>query len=48
MVDIQKVDLVGINNGAHYEFMKVVSDRFAAETTLSTNAAAEKVRAMPR
>ena len=42
MVDIQKVDLVGINNGAHYEFMKVVSDRFATETTLSTNAAAKK------
>ena len=32
MIDIQKVDLVGINNGAHYEFMKVVSDRFMAET----------------
>ena len=42
MVDIQKVDLVGINNGAHYEFMKVVSDRFATETALSTNAAAKK------
>ena len=42
MVDIQKVDLVGINNGAHYEFMKVVNDRFAAETTLSTNASAKK------
>ena len=42
MIDIQKVDLVGMNNGAHYEFMKVVSDRFAAETTLSTNAAAKK------
>ena len=33
---------MGINNGAHYEFMKVVSDRFAAETTLSTNASAKK------
>ena len=32
MVDIQKVDLMNINNGAHYEFMKVVSDRFMAET----------------
>ena len=32
MVDIQKVDLVGINNGAHYGFMKVVNDRFMAET----------------
>ena len=42
MVDIQKVDLVGINNGAHYEFMKGVNDRFAAETTLSTNASAKK------
>ena len=42
MIDIQKVDLVGINNGAHYEFMKVVNDRFAAETTLSTNASAKK------
>ena len=42
MIDIQKVDLVGMNNGAHYEFMKVVNDRFAAETTLSTDAAAEK------
>ena len=42
MIDIQKVDLVGMNNGAHYEFMKVVSDRFAAETTLSTNASAKK------
>ena len=42
MIDIQKVDLVGMNNGAHYEFMKVVNDRFAAETTLSTNAAAKK------
>ena len=42
MVDIQKVDLVGMNNGAHYEFMKVVNDRFAAETTLSTNASAKK------
>ncbi len=38
----KKVDLVGINNGAHYGFMKVVSDRFAAETTLSTNAAEKK------
>ena len=42
MIDIQKVDLVGMNNGAHYEFMKVVNDRFAAETTLSTNAAAKR------
>ena len=42
MVDIQAIDLVRMNNGAHYEFMKVVSDRFAAETTLSTNAAAKK------
>ena len=42
MIDIQKVDLVGMNNGAHYEFMKVVSYRFAAETTLSTNASAKK------
>ena len=42
MIDIQKVDLVGMNNGAHYEFMKVVSDRFATETALSTNAAAKK------
>ena len=33
---------MGINNGAHYEFMNVVSDRFAAETTLSTNASAKK------
>ena len=32
MVDIQAIELVGINNGAHYEFMKVVSDRFIAET----------------
>ena len=32
MVDIQAIDLVSMNNGAHYEFMKVVSDRFAAET----------------
>ena len=38
----KKVDLVGMNNGAHYEFMKVVNDRFAAETTLSTNASAKK------
>ena len=42
MIDIQKVDLVGMNNGAHYEFMKVVSDRFATETALSTNATAKK------
>ena len=42
MIDIQKVDLVGMNNGAHYEFMKVVNDRLAAETTLSTNASAKK------
>ena len=42
MIDIQKVDLVGMNNGAHYEFMKVVNDRFAAETTLGTNASAKK------
>ena len=33
---------MNINNGAHYEFMKVVSDRFATETALSTNAAAKK------
>ena len=32
MVDIKKVDLVRMNNGAHYGFMKVVSDRFATET----------------
>ena len=31
-----------MNNGAHYEFMKVVNDCFAAETTLSTNASAKK------
>ncbi|EGV31200.1 hypothetical protein HMPREF9431_01368 [Segatella oulorum F0390] len=42
MVDIQAIDLVRMNNGAHYEFMKVVNDRFAAETALSTNAAAKK------
>ena len=32
MVDIQAIDLVGMNNDAHYEFMKVVNDRFMAET----------------
>ncbi len=32
MVDIRAIDLVRINNGAHYEFMKVASDRFMAET----------------
>ena len=42
MVDIQAIGLVRMNNGAHYEFMKVVSDRFATETALSTNAAAKK------
>ena len=42
MVDIQPIDLVRFNNGAHYEFMKVVNDRFATETALSTNAAAKK------
>ena len=31
-----------MNNGTHYEFMKVVSDRFATETALGTNAAAKK------
>ena len=31
MVDIRAIDLVRINNGAHYEFMKVASDRFMAE-----------------
>ena len=31
-----------MNNGSHYEFMKVVSDRFTTETALSTNAAAKK------
>ena len=42
MVDIQAIGLVRMNNGAHYEFMKVVSDRFATETALSTNASAKK------
>ena len=42
MVEIKSFDFVRINNGAHYEFMKVVSDRFATETALSTNAAAKK------
>ena len=42
MVDIQAIDLVRMNNGAHYEFMKVVSDRFATETALSTNDAVKK------
>ena len=42
MIDIQGMNLMNINNGAHYEFMKVVSDRFATETALSTNAAAKK------
>ena len=42
MVEIKSFDFVRINNGAHYEFMKVVSDRFAAETALSTNASAKK------
>ena len=42
MIDIQGMNLVNINNGAHYEFMKVVSDRFATETALSTNAVAKK------
>ena len=32
MVDIQAIDLVGMNNGAHYGFMKLASDRFATET----------------
>ena len=31
MVEIKSFDFVRINNGAHYEFMKVVSDRFATE-----------------
>ena len=42
MIDIQGMNLMNINNGAHYEFMKVVSDRFATETALSTNASAKK------
>ena len=42
MTDIKTIDLPKLNNGAHYEFMKVVSDRFATETALSTNAAAKK------
>ena len=42
MIDIKTIDLPKLNNGAHYEFMKVVSDRFATETALSTNAAAKK------
>ena len=42
MVEIKSSDFVRINNGAHYEFMKVVSERFAAETTLSANATAKK------
>ena len=32
MIDIKTIDLPKLNNGAHYEFMKVVSDRFATET----------------
>ena len=32
MIDIQGMNLMNINNGAYYEFMKVVSDRFMAET----------------
>ena len=42
MIDIKTIDLPKLNNGAHYEFMKVVSDRFATETALSTNASAKK------
>ena len=42
MTDIKTIDLPKLNNGAHYEFMKVVSDRFASETALSANAAAKK------
>ena len=42
MTDIKTIDLPKLNNGAHYEFMKVVSERFAAETTLSANATAKK------
>ena len=42
MVEIKSSDFVRINNGAHYEFMKVVSERFAAETALGTNATAKK------
>ena len=42
MTDIKTIDLPKLNNGAHYEFMKVVSDRFASETALSANATAKK------
>ena len=42
MTDIKTIDLPKLNNGAHYEFMKVVNDRFATEAALSTNAAAKK------
>ena len=42
MTDIKTIDLPKLNNGAHYEFMKVVSDRFATETALSANATAKK------
>ena len=42
MIDIQGMNLVSMNNGAHYEFMKVVNDRFASEAALSANAAAKK------
>ena len=42
MIDIQGMNLVSMNNGAHYEFMKVVNDRFASETALSANATAKK------
>ena len=42
MTDIKTIDLPKLNNGAHYEFMKVVNDRFASETALSANATAKK------
>ena len=31
-MEIETLGLKSVSNGAHYEFMKVVSDRFAAET----------------
>ena len=44
MVEIKSFDFVRINNGAHYEFMKVVSDRFAIETAAKRPMARSRAR----
>ena len=43
VVEIVQIDLSRLNNGAHFQFIKNVSDRLATDTKIKENAVGQAV-----